>query len=386
MAETNSLAKTPAELQDEFLAVLSHELKNPLNLILVNAELLARLPQTRDIAAVARAAEAIRRAVVSQAQIIDDLFDMSRVRTGKLALNATAVNWSAALQPIVDAARRESRAHQIELGVQALHEQLLVKADPVRLDQIMWNLLSNAIKYTPAGGSVHVSLRKDERMARLDVTDTGRGIAADFLPKVFDMFRQAEHHATHYEGGLGIGLALVRQLAQLQGGRVEAHSDGPGQGARFTVWLPLHEKAAAHDPAKPAAPGDALEDLRVLVVDDAEETITVLRELLSLEGLKVSGATSVPQALQLLREQAIDIVVSDIAMPGMNGYELLQQLRRDPAIADTPIIALSGLGRPADAKRALDAGFDAHLGKPVTLDTLTDAMRLSRERRARAKP
>jgi two-component system CheB/CheR fusion protein len=260
-----------------------------------------------------------------------------------------------------------------------------VHADPVRLEQIMWNLLTNAIKFTPAGGSITVSLRQEDGMARLDVADTGRGIEPDFLPKVFDMFRQAESRSTHYEGGLGIGLALVKQLAQLQGGRVEAFSEGSGLGARFSVWLPLHDGATAGPAAKAASPASTIAGLRVLIVDDAEETIGALGALLKLEGAHVSGATSVPQALQMIGEQSFDLIVSDIAMPGMNGYELLLQLRGRPDAANTPTIALSGLGRPADAKRALDAGFDAHLGKPVTLEALTEAMRLAREhRRARA--
>jgi len=228
---------------------------------------------------------------------------------------------------------------------------------------------------------VNISLRKDERMARLDVTDTGRGIAADFLPKVFDMFRQAEVHSTHYEGGLGIGLALVRQLVQLQDGRVEAHSEGLGRGARFSVWLPLRDAAAPRlEPSEAAAP-DVLEGLRVLVVDDAEDTIVALRELLELEGLRVSGATSVQQALALVEAQGFDVVVSDIAMPGMGGYELLNRLRGSPKTQNVPMIAVSGLSRPTHARRALDAGFDAHVGKPLTLEALTQAMCLARERR-----
>ncbi|HEV8312433.1 MAG TPA: CheR family methyltransferase [Burkholderiaceae bacterium] len=375
-------ARAVSEMKDEFLAVLSHELKNPLNLILVNAELLTRLPESRGIAPVARAAEVIRRTVVSQAQIIDDLLDMSRVQTGKLALNLGEVNGSAALQSIVAAASADAAARHLHLTLQPPAERVAVHADPVRLEQIMWNLLTNAIKFTPAGGSITVSLQQEDGMARLDVADTGRGIEPDFLPKVFDMFRQAESRSTHYEGGLGIGLALVKQLALLQGGRVEAFSEGSGLGARFTVWLPLHDGATAGPAAKAASPASTIAGLRVLIVDDAEETIGALGELLKLEGAHVSGATSVPQALQMIGKQSFDLIVSDIAMPGMNGYELLLQLRGRPDAANTPTIALSGLGRPADAKRALDAGFDAHLGKPVTLEALTEAMRLAREHRS----
>ncbi|MEJ8852779.1 ATP-binding protein, partial [Variovorax rhizosphaerae] len=227
-------------LRNEFLAVMSHELKNPLNLILVSAELIGRSPEVQDSPRLSRAADAIRRTVHAQAQIIDDLLDLSRLQTGKLALNRSPVRWRPIIERITDALRKDAEAKQLSLSVQA--EDLVLFADVVRVEQIFWNLASNALKFTPPGGTIEVRLARDGPWALLEVRDTGRGIAPGFLGQVFGMFQQGDHPpTTRSERGLGIGLALVKSLAELHGGSVEADSAGPGKGAVFRVRLPLLE-------------------------------------------------------------------------------------------------------------------------------------------------
>ncbi|HEY9237891.1 MAG TPA: ATP-binding protein, partial [Burkholderiaceae bacterium] len=226
-------------MKDEFLAVMSHELKHPLNLIHVNAELLSRLPETRGLPAVTHAADVIRRAVMSQAKITDDLLDLSRLRTGKLTINAAPLYWPTVIHRVADAVAEDAAAKGLQIVVDAGEPNLMVYADPVRVEQIVWNLVSNALKFTPSGGRIDLHLSPDGDECRLDVTDTGQGIAPAFIDAVFEMFRQADRSTTRQHGGMGIGLALVKHLAEEQGGRVAVASEGPGKGATFSVWLPL---------------------------------------------------------------------------------------------------------------------------------------------------
>ena len=355
-------------LKDEFLAVMSHELKHPLNLIHVNAELLARLPEVRESAAVARAAEVIRRTVLSQAKIIDDLLDLSRVRTGKLGLSKTTIEWSAIIERVVGAIERDVAAKRIELECEIDPAASSINADSVRVEQIVWNLLSNALKFTPAGGKIRVTLVPDGSSGRLDVADTGQGISADFLPHVFEMFRQASHGAARSEGGMGIGLALVKHLAEEHGGRVAVASEGLGRGARFSVWLPLAEQAMASPAGASVAP--ALAKLRVLLVDDVQDALESFTTLLQLEGAHVTAVRSGAEALEAARNAEFDLLFSDIAMPGMDGYALIAALRAEARTANLPAIALTGFGRSQDVKRAILAGFDAHLAKPIEMEEL----------------
>lgn len=369
-------------LKDEFLAVLSHELKNPLNLIQVNAELLARLPEVRDVPAVERVTETIRRTVRSQAKIIDDLLDLSRVNTGKLALSLEPLALLPVVTTIVEAVRPDVERQQLTLSVRAPEPDLVVTADPVRIEQIVWNLVSNAMKFTPPGGSIEVALSREGVCARLEVIDTGRGLPAELVPRVFDMFRQEDAITTREHGGLGIGLALVKSLAELHKGRVEAASEGRDRGARFTVWLPLSETLAAPR----SAPTDSVLDrLRVLIVDDAAEALDAFAMLLELHGAATTKAYDGPQALELAKGKVFDLLLSDVAMPGMDGHELLAQLRGEPQLAELPAIAITGFGRPQDAERALEAGFDAHIGKPVAMPTLVEILNGLRAR-GRLKP
>jgi two-component system, chemotaxis family, CheB/CheR fusion protein len=360
-------------LKDEFLAVLSHELKNPLNLIQLNAELLARLPQARDLPTVARAADTIRRTVRSQAKIIDDLLDLSRLHTGKLGLQREPMAWAPLVLRIVDAMREDASAKSITLDT-AVDDGLMIDADSVRVEQIVWNLLSNALKFTPESGRIVVSLQRDGTDGRLQVSDSGVGLDPAVLPHVFDMFRQGAPVTSRRESGLGIGLALVKNLAQLHGGRVEADSAGRGQGATFSVWLPLIDAPDAVRPKTLRA--ENLRGLRVLVVDDMVDAVETAAALLRVEGAEVDTATSAAAALTKLGSKQFDLLLSDIAMPGTDGYALIRSVREQPATATLPAIALTGFGRAADEERALTAGFQAHLGKPFAI---TDLVRLIKQ-------
>jgi two-component system CheB/CheR fusion protein len=249
----------------------------------------------------------------------------------------------------------------------------------VRIEQIIWNLLSNAVKFTPDGGKVQLQLTQEGESACMTVTDTGKGIEREFLPFVFDMFRQANSGTTRQYGGMGIGLALVKELVNSHGGRVEADSKGVGQGAQFRIFLPL--AVPHHTTPLPAAKGNrSLAGKRVLLVDDATETLEALGILLGAEGAIVTSASSGVQALQIVEasSEPFHLIVSDIGMPGMDGYQLLGELRKRKATAKTPAIALSGFTRPSDVNRTLEAGFETHARKPVILDQfIVTAARIS---------
>ena len=362
-------------LKDEFLAVMSHELKHPLNLIHVNAEMLSRVPEVRDTPAVARATEVIRRTVLTQARIIDDLLDLSRLHTGKMQLVRTPLAWLPIIQRAIDAAQVDVQAKQLTITAQLDEHASLIYADPARVEQIVWNLLSNSLKFTPPGGTIELRLEEDGALARLDVTDSGEGIDPVFVSHVFDMFRQAKRATTRPQGGLGIGLALVKHLAEQHGGRVAAESAGVGHGARFSVWLPRY--SGAEQAGAPLMPASALQGVRILLVDDTPDTLESFGMLLQLEGAVVTTAGSGPEALETAQQPGaeFDLILSDIGMPGMDGYELMRRLRQlDSPVARLPAIALTGFGRQADERRAREAGFDAHLPKPASLDALTALM------------
>ena len=361
------------EVKDEFMAVLSHELKNPLNLIQLSAELLLRVPEARALPVVVRAAETIQRTVHTQAQIIEDLLDLSRLRTGKLALHRTAVDWAATVRTIAQAMQEDAAAKGLTLALALPEAALMIDADPVRIEQVVWNLLTNALKFTPSPGRVDVVLREVDGHAELQVRDTGRGIAPEALPHVFDMFKQAEPGARR-RGGLGIGLALVRSLVQGHGGQVQAESNGLDRGASFTVRLPLAGQAPLPASGQTSATS-LLRGRRALVVDDDGEAVELLRQLLELEGAQVQAATTAHEALELAERQAPDFVVTDMVLPGMDGMQLLRALRERAALCSLPVIALTGVGRRGDARRAIEAGFAAQLRKPVTLDKLLKTLR-----------
>jgi two-component system CheB/CheR fusion protein len=298
--------------------------------------------------------------------------------TGKLALNRTAVQCQPIVERILDAVRQEASSKHIEISSGL--EDLVIYADAVRVEQIIWNLVSNAVKFTPSDGRIDVRLTRDGSCARLEVSDTGRGIDAGAIDRVFDMFEQAEGSATtRREGGLGIGLALVRQLVKLQDGRVEARSEGRHRGATFTVWLPLFEGRLGGVPHSAHA---TLLGQRILLVEDDPDTLDALRDLLKTEGAAVTVASSAQEALMHADAGDFDLVISDIAMPGMDGLQFIEQLRRRPRSARWPAIAVTGFGRPGDDEKAKAAGFDVHLTKPLSLDALHEAF----SRLVRARP
>ena len=247
-------------------------------------------------------------------------------------------------------------------------------ADAVRVEQMLWNLVRNALKFTPRGGRIGATLSRDDNFVCIEVADTGQGIAPDFLPKIFDMFSQAEAGGRRDRGGLGIGLSLVKQIAEMHGGRIEAESGGLGKGARFRLWLP--ENPVSRGPHRPVEPLDssAFMGLRVLLVDDSLEALEAFRTLLELEGAHVQAEATAKQALAAAINKDFDLILSDIGMPDMDGYELIEALRKLPGMAAVPAIALTGFGRAQDAKRALRAGFNAHLAKPVSLPVLLGAI------------
>ncbi|WKB51989.1 CheR family methyltransferase [Eleftheria terrae] len=374
-AEERATAQAASDLKDEFLAIMSHELKNPLNLIQMNAELLTRLPGARELPGVVQAAETIHRTVLSQAQIIDDLLDLSRLNTGKLLLKLAPVDCAAIVHRIASAAAADAASKGLEVQLDLPQDPVFLLADAVRIEQVVWNLVSNAVKFTPRGGRVALQLQVEQDHACLKVSDNGKGIEPAFLPKVFDMFEQAESRSIRHEGGLGIGLALVKQLVELHGGRVEASSEGPGKGTTFTVWLPMQTDDPAASPLGAAGMQGGLEGVRVLLIDDERQTAETLRQLLQLEGVDVSVAGSAADALHIAEQASFDVIVSDIAMPGMDGYQLAQQLRGTRRHADTRLVAVSGFGRAVDVQRAIGAGFDAHLSKPVTMEQLLGTLR-----------
>ena len=361
-------------LKDEFFSVLSHELKNPLNLIHVKAELLTRIPDVRDISSVQDAADAIRRAVAGQAKIIDDLLDLSRVRAGKLALRFAPVEIASVLQEVVAASVADAQAGDIELSVAGADAAVMIHADAERVEQMIWNLVRNALKFTPHGGRVRIALSRQGGFVCVEVADTGQGIDPGFLPRIFEMFSQADGGGRRDRGGLGIGLSLVKQLAELHSGRIEVESAGQGQGASFRLWLPENAPSLPVETPREYVDPGILRGLRVLLVDDSIEALEAFRMLLEMEGAQVRAEPSAEQALEAAAQQEFDVVLSDIGMPTMNGYEMIQQMRKTPRTARLPALALTGFGREQDVTRALAAGFDGHLSKPVSLKGLVAAI------------
>ena len=364
--EMLAMEKQANELKDQFLAVMSHELKHPLNLIQVNTELLLSQPEVRTLPEVVRAGEIIRSAVVSQTKIIDDLLDLSRARTGKLTLRLAPVNLAGMAESIAAAAREAANKKNLTLQYENSKEEVIALCDRVRTEQVLWNLINNAIKFTPSGGNITVRLTCDDLFATLAVIDTGQGIDAAFLPHIFGMFVQAPNlKVSNANAGLGVGLTLVHDLTVAQGGKVLAESAGVGKGSAFTVWLPLAQTKVQEK--KIALPPGNLKGLRILAVDDMIDLLEPFSALLKLEGAQVDIATSGQQALELLESNVYDLLISDLGMPFMDGYELMRKIRKRSEWQKLKAIALSGYGRQVDTVRALQSGFNAHLSKPATV-------------------
>ena len=257
----------------------------------------------------------------------------------------------------------------MSLTLEVRNDPLVVVADPVRVEQIVWNLLNNAVKFSLKNSAIRIRVSQERADAKLEVHDTGRGIDPAFLPMIFEMFSQERTNYTSDTRGLGIGLSLVRDLVQAHGGRVEAYSEGLGHGACFTVWLPLNNPSLG-DPQRSGGMGMSMKGVRILVVDDSAETLTVFGGLLRLEEAQVDTAENGPAALELLKSNEYDLLISDIGMSEMDGFELIAAIRSGQRAPGIPAIALSGFGRDADVKKALAAGFNIHLAKPASLNAL----------------
>lgn len=380
--ELRHTAEEANRLKDEFLAIMSHELRNPLNVILGYAELLLRSEEIRGSAPLRRMADAVKRNAVAQSKLIRDLLDLSRLRSGKLELNHETVSPIVSIHNAIETVRREAADKNITIEVETPDEAVFVKADPVRLEQVIWNLLNNAVKFTPPDGHIAVKLGVETDNIVLTVEDNGQGIDTSFLPHIFEIFRQADSAANRSQSGMGIGLAVVQQLVELHGGAVTAHSDGVGQGASFTIRLPRtgENKSASKHSLELAI--DSLEGMKVLVVDDSEDTTEMVRHLLEMGGANVTAVTSGFEGLRVAREKQFDIVLSDISMPGMDGFEFLNRLRAQPGYQDLPAIALTGFGRPEDVQRAHTQGFYAHLTKPFDIQTLASLLQKMPRQRA----
>ncbi|MDQ3563226.1 MAG: response regulator [Pseudomonadota bacterium] len=383
-------AEAADRAKDDFLALVSHELRTPLNAIVLWLNILETTPEP-DAPALARATAYLKRSVDQQRRLIDDLLDSARITSGKLQLEVRALDPAAIAEAALDVVRPAAEARGVEIYTHIDAHTGPITGDAGRLQQVVWNLLSNAIKFTPRGGRVHLHIERVEPFVRIVVSDTGAGITREFLPLVFDRFRQSDSSSKGRHGGLGLGLALVHYLVQLHGGSVRAESPGQGRGTTFTVDLPVRAVRLPVPPVLPASAGGGrkvedeaaaagaktplLAGMRLLVVDDQEDAREALATMLARHGAEVSAAGSGREALALLAESLESapphVLVCDIAMPELDGYAVIGQLRAlekerlIPLSAQVPAIALTAYAQPKDRVRALGAGFQTHLAKPV---------------------
>ena len=350
--------------KDEFLAMLAHELRNPLAPI-TNAVHLLRQPAL-DAPTLDRVRDLLDRQVRHLSRLVDDLLDVSRITRGKIDLRRERLDLARLVRETAEDHRRAVEANGLALAVDIPPAPVWVPGDRTRLAQVVGNLLQNSAKFTPPGGRVAVRLAADRTSQRavVEVEDTGIGIEADLLPRVFDMFTQADHTLDRSRGGLGLGLALVKGLTELHGGGATAASRGPGRGATFTVWVPLGVEPPAAPKGAEALPEAA--PRRVLVIEDHRDAAETLRLLLELSGHEVRVARTGPAGVEAAREFRPAVVLCDLGLPGgMSGYDVARALRQDPALAEVRLVAVSGYGQPEDRDRARAAGFDLHLTKPV---------------------
>ena len=380
-------ARAEAELanrtKDEFLAIVSHELRTPLNAIVGWASMLrsGSLDQGR----AARAVEVIDRNARAQAQLIEDILDVSRIVSGNLRLDPRPVHLQQVIEAAVDSIRPAAEAKQIALRVKLDPKAGPVSGDPDRLQQVVWNLLSNAVKFTPAEGQIEINLSCTDSHVEVGVSDTGQGISSEFLPFVFDRFRQADGSKTRRHGGLGLGLAIVRNLVELHSGQVKAYSEGEGKGTAFTIKLPcvgvatvLSERQKLLDVAKASRESTELAGLSILAVEDDPDSREMIELVLRSQGADVVAAASVREALEVLErnEWKPHILVSDLGMPEQDGYDLIRKIRSgsNGGQNSLPAIAITGYAGNEEGKRALSAGFQKHLTKPVNWSQLVKSI------------
>jgi signal transduction histidine kinase len=376
--ESERAARSEAErlshLKDEFLATLSHELRTPLNAIQGWATLL----RERKVSAEDhdRGLEAIERNVRVQAQIVNDLLDMSRIIAGKVHLEVQSLYLHEVIHNSIEGVRQSATAKNIRIHPLLDSRIGLVRGDPNRLQQVLWNLLTNAIKFTPKGGRVQVVLERVNSHVEICIEDSGIGIRSDFLPYVFDRFRQADPSTTRRFGGLGLGLSIVKNLVELHGGSVRVKSPGENQGSTFIVSLPVsHVRAEEHEERRRARPGDPvdaielprLDDIRVLIIDDEPDGRALTARVLEGRGATVVCASNAKEGLEALAREHFDILLSDIGMPDMDGFEVIREVRRldKSRSGPLPAVAITAYARPEDRQRSLLAGFHMHLAKPI---------------------
>ena len=371
-------AQAANRAKDEFLAILSHELRTPLNPIVGWSQLLAR--GGLSAAEVKQGGEIIQRNAMLQTKLISDILDISRIIQGKLKLQVTSVDLADTIDNALETVSLAAQAKSIKISTH-VEDVGFVEGDSTRLQQVIWNLLANAVKFTPTGGTIEVRLSSVQHQladsAQIQIIDSGKGIAPKFLPHVFDYFRQAESTKSRSEGGLGLGLAIVRRLTELHGGDVTVSSLGLGMGATFTVYLPLldrHKEAAS--PAS-ILQGKNLLGKKILVVDDDDDSRNLICFILQSKGAEIDSASSAVEALVKIEQFQPNILISDIGMPQMNGYELIQRIRQlQPNInGNVKAIAISGYVSEQDRQKSISAGFDFHLNKPLDISSLIDAVR-----------
>jgi len=378
-------AEKANRLKDEFLATLSHELRTPLNAVIGWSRMLksGRLDST----SANHAIDVIERNAWAQKQIIEDILDVSRVITGKLQLHLGPVDLVAVVNAALDAVRPAFDAKEIKVVTNYEDCLRVIVGDADRLQQVVWNLLSNASKFTPARGSVGITVTQDRTYAQIQISDSGPGIAPDFLPHVFERFRQADGSTTRLHGGLGLGLAIVRHLVELHGGLIGVENGTVSSGAVFTVQLPLPSSELSLTPVAitPASEKAAekkishtdLQGLDILVVEDEADALDLLAIDLREHGAKVTGVSSAVKALELLQTQSFDLIISDIGMADTDGYSLIKQVRaaEGPTGQHTPAIALTAYARAQDRLRALSAGYNTHVAKPVEIRELVSVVK-----------
>jgi signal transduction histidine kinase/ActR/RegA family two-component response regulator len=371
-------AEAANRAKDEFLSVLSHELRTPLNAILGWSQMLRKQHLSQDRAM--RALETIERNARSQAKIIEDILDISRIITGKLRLQVSPVNLVTVIEAAIESVRLAAEAKSIRIQSVLDSSKNPISGDADRLQQVIWNLLSNAIKFTPKGGQLQIRLELVNSHVEITVSDTGQGISPDFLPYVFDRFRQHDSTTTRSYGGLGLGLAIARQLVELHGGTISVASPGIGQGTTFIIKLPvmiIHKLSSEPEALDSIAEADrridaepTLEGLQILVVEDEADSLELLSTILQGYGAQVIPVASVSEALEIIENatgQSLDVLVSDIGMPNEDGYSLIRKLRQLEAQRGgwIPAIALTAYAKSEDRRQALLAGFQMHLPKPV---------------------
>jgi CheY-like chemotaxis protein/nitrogen-specific signal transduction histidine kinase len=373
-AETaREAAQSANRIKDEFLAVLSHELRSPLNPIVGWSKLLqqGKLDATKTQTALAT----INRNAQLQTQLIDDLLDISRILRGKLSLNQTAVDLKKVIDSALETVRLAAEAKSLQIETVLPSDVGTVMGDAGRLQQIVWNLLSNAVKFTNQGGQITVALTQIGTHAQIQVMDTGKGINPDFLPYVFEHFRQEDGATTRKFGGLGLGLAIARQIVEMHGGQIGVDSSGEGQGATFTVELPLAPTLSQLPSTESSdASINDLNGIRILVVDDEPDSRDFTALVLELSGASVTSVASGIEALTVIKQSIPDLIISDIGMPEMDGYMLLQQVRKLEQVRQVSAIALTAYAGEFNRQQVLQAGFQKHLSKPIEPNKLIQAI------------